>query len=242
MASSMPPTFWGRLWSAGLIAGAGFLSAAPYLDYVSRIGLGLGRAGRRALGPFSEDRVMSDLASIALEVTIASLVGVFFSERYGLVGKGDLKSVKRAWAWILIAGPLLALGGYLVFGRVYAERAPGIFPTSLSWALVLMLKGAVFDEVVCRFGMMTIAMGVSRRFWTANVLQATFFTVVGLKGMQLHGLAPDWGVFLFADLASAFVMHVLQGFVCARHGLLASIALHFMRELRLPLHFILSAL
>ena len=71
-------------------------------------------------------------------------------------------------------------------------------------------------------------------------LSGLFFTAVGLKSMHFFGLEGGASAFLVAGLVASCFVHLLEGLVYARYGLYASIALHFVLELKMVLHALLA--
>lgn len=230
---------WFQLRRAALVAGAAFASAAPHVYYVSRVAFG-DRLMASTRGLSGEDLIRADLSAMAVVCVIAALAGSLFARRYRLPGLGQVADLWRGRWVILGAGPIVMLVSYLAFGRAIAEAVPGYFPSSPSWALALTINGAVFDEVVERYGMMTICAGFSRHLAMANLIQATFFTlVVGMKTMSFFGLHAGWTFAFVAGIVAAFGRHLLQGLVYARFGLLTAMALHWIIDLQMLLHALL---
>jgi len=106
------------------------------------------------------------------------------------------------------------------------------------------VKGAVFDEVVARYGMMTLMVGVLRRPFAANVMQAIFFAAVGARALFFDGggQGPGLDLFTLAHLITPLAVALLAGHVYVRHGLLAAIALHAAVGLRYFAHALFSSL
>lgn len=233
------PVIWERLRRAGFVAGAAFLSAAPYVHYVTSVAFPE-RVQARFRSLSTAELVRFDLASIALVVVIAALVGSLLSERYGFAGLGDRARLRASLRWVLGLGPPVALLSYVFFGRELAARVPGYYPSGLGWAVLLVFKGAIFDEVVARYGMMTIFGGATRKVWAANLLQAIFFTAVGYKSMIFFGLEAGWSAVFAAGILSSFVVHLIQGLLYARFGLIAAALFHLILELKLVLHALLG--
>ncbi len=231
-------TIWIRLRIAALIAGASFLTAAPYVYYVSTVAFG-DRIRLRFRGLSTYEILRLDMFSIAIVVVLASLAGALFSERYQLRGIGDRSDLRRSRLMILGVGPVLMLVSYFAFGRALADAVPGYYPTSIVWASALVVKGAIFDEVVARYGMMTILRGVVQRTWLANVLQAVFFTAVGFKSMTFFGLEAGLSFAFLLGIGASFVIHLVEGALYANTGLFAACAFHFVLELKLVLHAVL---
>ena len=229
---------WRRLSYAAAIAALAFAAAVPYIVYLTRVAFPE-RVREHFVGLDPDEVLRADLGAIFVLVAIASIVGSLFAERYRLRGIGGLDDL-RAARWLLAAAPVLLLVSYFAFGRVMAERIPGTFPATLGWAFVATAKNAVFDEVVARFGMMTIVAGLAPRTWQANVLQAVFFTALVFKGLGFFGLAASWDVPFVASLVMTFAMHLYFCHLYARYGLLAAVVAHAIVDLEYPLHVALS--
>jgi hypothetical protein len=229
---------WERLRTAALVAGAAFLSVAPYTYYLSTLAFSDGKR-RGPIAMSEEELLRADLTYMALIVVIAGLVGTFASERYGLAGLGDKLRVKQAWPFAVLA---LVFGTvfYFIFGRRVALVVPAYYPTELGWALAMMIKAAVFDEVVQRHGMMTIVSGVARRPWIANVLTAIFFTAIGLRSMAFFGVEIGFEPIFFGRIVASIAIHLVLGHVYARYGLFASCSVHLALEVEKLIHVAIS--
>lgn len=230
-----------RLRRAGWVAGAAYLVQAPYLVYLTRVAYPDVLAKRvPALG--AEELLRLELLRIAVLVVLAALVGAFLSVRNGLPDLGDRSQLRGAAPWIGGAA-LLSILSHAVVGSQVAAALPGQYPCELRWALVTMLKGAVFDEVIARYGMMTIVMGVVRRVALANVLQATFFAGVGARALffDAGGAGPGLDALTLASVGTSWLVNLACGHVYARHGLYAAIGVHLAIGLRFPAHALTAA-
>ena len=229
---------WQALGTSALVAAGAIVGIAPYVYYVSRVAFA-GQIARYAPERAPADLVRGELLSIGFVVLVAALVGTLFARRYGLAGLGDRTLLLRGRK-LLLAAPLLGVASYLLFGRAIAARVPGYYPSSLGWALGHALKGALFDEVVARFGMMTILCGIVRHPVVANVLQAAFFTTLALLGLSFFGLRPGASALFLWSLGATFVTHLLLGAVYARLGLGVAMLFHLGLGIQYPLHVLLQ--
>ncbi len=225
---------------AGLVAGAAYLVQAPYLVYLTRVAYPEALE-RRFPSMSTEDLLAAELVRIAVTVVLAALVGAFFSERNGLPGLGTRAGVRAAWPWIGGAGALALISHGLVGSQV-AAQLPGQYPGELHWAVVALAKGAVFDEVIARYGMMTIVMGVVRRAHLANLLTAIFFAGVGARALFFEGsgAGPGLDALTLASLATSLLVNLAAGHLYAKHGLYAAMALHAAVGLRFVAHALRS--
>ena len=116
------------------------------------------------------------------------------------------------------------------------------------------IKGAVFDEVVARFGVMTICCGIlgvrrrsvssafdgrspmGRRIWIANGIQAIFFTGLGWTSLHFFGVSPSLQYWFIASLVASFGIHLLLGTIYARYGLIAAMLFHLGLGLKFIVH------
>jgi len=232
---------WQALGTAAVVAMAALLGVTPYVYYLSRVGFAHLLA-RQAASRAPAELIQAELLSIGFVVLVAALVGTLAARRYGLAGIGDRAMLRQARNLLVFAAPALGVLSYLLFGRVMAARVPGIYPSSFGWAMGHAVKGALFDEVVARYGMMTILCGVVRRPLAANVLQAVFFTVLALLGLSFFGLHPSLSLFFVTSVAATFATHLVQGAVFARYGLGAAMIFHLGLGIQYPLHVVLTTL
>jgi hypothetical protein len=230
---------WRAFLEAGVVAGLAFAALVPYLYYLTRIAFA--DALKQRFGNTSTEQLLRvDLVLIGIALIICSLVGSLLARRYRLPGLGSMAAVRRALPYIVPGGALLSAGTYLFFGRHLARRVPGYYPASLGWALLVMVKGAFFDETIARFGMMTIFSGVVRHLWLANLLQAAFLTFITTRSLPFFGIAVDWNPFLVASVGSSVVVHLAHGWTYGRFGLLSAAALHLLVDSKYALHALIG--
>ncbi len=228
---------WERFSQSAALSAVALLAVAPHIYYLGAVAH-TERLLARYPGLTLEEIFKFDLMKVGILIVISSLVGFFFSQRNGLPGLGSLRSALKPW-WLLAAAPVLGAFLYLTVGRAIAQRMPGLYPVSVFWALVVLLKGAVFDELVARFGMMTLVSGVTRRPWIAILLQAVFFTAIAVKDLGIWGVSGASALF-WASIATTFVVHLVYGGLYARRGLLCAMFFHGLVDLRFVAHALFS--
>lgn len=228
MSPKASELIWARLRVAGLLAGAAFLSAAPYVHFLGT-DLVAERLAARFPGVSMGEAVHVDLRLMAVLVVMSALAGTFFSARYRLGGVGGLTEIVVARRWVA-GGAVAAVAWALLLAPSLRAALPGYLPETFPRALAHLAKGVVFEEVVARFGLMTVVAGAVPRAWMANVVQAVFFTAVGIEGLAFFGFGPS-PVF-GASIAFSFALHLVLGGVYARYGLLAAMAVHAAVDVR----------
>jgi hypothetical protein len=164
---------------------------------------------------------------------LCSLVGFLYSDRLRLPGFGHFNDL---FIWLpggLAVGTFLTPFSYLLFDREMLRLTPGIYPNSWEWAVATVVGGAVAQEVIVRFGLLTIGVyllqwiGYHRHPWPAIAVISTG----GAGGVILFIAKFD----LFQNLPVPHILtallfaFVLQWIFCEtylRKGLVATICIH----------------
>ena len=115
-------------------------------------------AGQLQLLALGQSIVIFGLASVC------SLVGFLYSDRLSLPGMGR-KEAFPAWLGIgLLAGLAFAYPSWWISDRGLLRTAPGLEPSAWQVSLARMLGEALTQEVIARFGLLTIGVYLLRRF------------------------------------------------------------------------------
>ena len=106
-------------------------------------------------------------------------------------------------------------------------------------ALTIPLRATAFEEIVCRFGMLVIAFRLLRSVPLAILFSSLFNTALGLRAAVFVGfpLAFDW--LILAVVAGKFSLACFFGYFFCQKGLLATVSLRFLMELK---HVVLAVL
>jgi len=140
----------------------------------------------------------------------------------------------------------LALGlaftpvSYFVVDREIIQCAPRVFSRHWPWALGNMLGGAMTQEVIARFGLLTIGVYLFRRLgfmghpWPAIGL----VSLIGCAGSYVFLLKFDLAQEFFTSqialgLATAFFLQWIFCEVYVRKGFLAALCIHFGLNIKL---------
>lgn len=165
----------------------------------------------------------------------SALAGRFFSLRYGLAGLGSWSALKKdlpritGLALILIPVFLYALD------PVIFNHHRLLYPRELWAAAAVTLKSSVFEEVVLRYGVITILAGLIRRPVLAVILGTLFATMLGVRSGVVVGIQPGISFQFFLMLVVSFGLNLFYGFLYSRRGLYTSMAAHLLIDLKYPL-------
>ena len=171
---------------------------------------------------------------------LCALVGFLYSEPLKMPAFG---SPRHFLTWLPLG---LALGlaftpvSYFVVDREIIQCAPRVFSRHWPWALGNMLGGAMTQEVIARFGLLTIGVYLFRRLgfmghpWPAIGL----VSLIGCAGSYVFLLKFDLAQEFFTSqialgLATAFFLQWIFCEVYVRKGFLAALCIHFGLNIKL---------
>ena len=227
-----PASSASRLRDAALLGLLTCLFVYTYFLYLTKVGF-----PERVAESIPPDRIgqflLFQLVRVLLVCLICAAVGVFLSRRDGLAGVGDLQSIGRSLPWVLGAAAIGVPAALLLFDRPFRAVAPGFYPEHLTWALAVAFSAAFAEEIIARFGLMTIFMGLFRRFHRANLAQAAFASLLAARSFHLAGQALGLNYLTFMGVGISLVGSLFLGWIYYRFGILAAILAHLLLELRI---------
>jgi len=209
-----------------------FLFVYTYFIYLVRVGFA--EKISRDVSPERMNRFLLAQLIVMLAVClICSAVGFFFSRRYGLAGLGDFQSLKKSLPWIFGIVAVGAPAAFFLYDRSFHVLAPGYYPTKWTWALAVAFSTAFSGEIIARFGMMTIFMGIFRNFKLANIAQSLFVTALAIRSLYLADHPFGLNYITMIGLVFSFAGSLAAGWIYYRYGILSVILCHFLFELRI---------
>ena len=165
---------------------------------------------------------------------LCALVGFLYADRLKLPGFGKHSDVMFLLPVGLVLGLAFTPVWYFAFDREIFLIIPEIYPASMAWALASMMGVAISQEVIVRFGLLTIVLyfldrwGFEGHPWPAIAIISTFGSFGAYLFMVKFNLAELLSSYQIAILLiSAFFLQ--WGFceVYLRKGLLAAFYIHF---------------
>jgi len=178
---------------------------------------------------------------------LCSLVGFMYAKRLKLPGFGKLSDVKFWLPVGLMAGLVFAPVSYFMIDKKLLAMMPDLLPSPWYQALGWMAGSTLGQEVIARFGLMTIGVylldwvGFSGRPWPAIVVVSVFGALSSFIFLQRLGIINIMGpVFLATSVGFSFLFQALLSWVYIKKGLVASMCLHFGVLLRLLVYSVIS--
>jgi hypothetical protein len=174
---------------------------------------------------------------------LCSLVGFMYAGRLALPGLGWGRDFRKWW---LVAGALGAVSipvSYFALDRDLLVKFPEFFPRPWPLAAIHVVGGALGQEVIARFGLITIVVYLLRwrgsrgHPWPATVIVSAFMTTAEflyLTWTDIGARLEPWQLGVYLGMQLAF--QVFQSEVYLRGGLLAAIAVHLALGLRLVVY------
>ena len=174
---------------------------------------------------------------------LCALVGFLYSESLQLPEFGRPGFFLSWLPMGLILGLVFTPVSYFVIDRDIMRLVPRVFPRDWPWALGNMLGGAITQEVIARFGLLTIGIYLFRRLgfkghpWPAIALVSLFGCAGTYIFLLKFNLAQE---FVFSQIAIGLTMaFFLQWAFCevyVRKGFLATSCIHFGLNIKLFLY------
>lgn len=173
-----------------------------------------------------------DVVLVFISLMIAAASGFAWSDGKKVVGFESVEALKRNLKTVLILGVVLAVGTAFLLDKWLVGSFRKLYPQSPVVALTIPLRAAFYEEVICRFGILAIVFRLTRSVAASVWVSAVFNAAIGLKSAVFVGfpIGVDWrtaGIVAAKILVSAFF-----GYFYCRKGLMATISLRFIMELK----------
>jgi hypothetical protein len=174
---------------------------------------------------------------------LCCLVGFMYAHRLSLPGLGWDPGLKK-WGPLALALGIAAMPVfYFALDRSLVARLPEFFPRPWYLALLQAAGSALEQEVMARFGLVTIGVyllrwrGFRGHAWPAGLIVSVFMPLAEflyISRLAFSAVFLGWQLAVYLGLS--FVFQWVQAEVYLRKGLVAALAVHFGLGLRLVLY------
>lgn len=172
------------------------------------------------------------LTILFLLLFLSSMIGLTFSKRYSLPGFGDFKKFLKSIPLLIVAGGVMIALSFIFFDRFYFEISPLSYPAQYKYLVSFPFKGALTDEIIVRFGLTTIAVGLLRSKGAGVVLVSALSAFFIIKYNQFVGIVPEFEYLFVCQLFVAFISNLIFGYLYVKHGLYYAMGLKFVFGLK----------
>ena len=150
---------------------------------------------------------------------LSAVVGFTFGKRYELPGLGTLQGYKKDLPWLLIIGAVLMMASYLFFDRYFYLLSPGAYHEEYIYLIAIPFKGAVTEELILRFGLVTIGVGICRNRYAGVVLVAIFATLLSIRYFTFIGVDIAFSYIFVVSVIITFLVNCILGYLFVTRGL-----------------------
>ncbi len=207
----------GTLIKSSLLALSATLLTIPYFYYLLFIN------PNEALKSGSSDPwilLLTQLFLLLIVCMLSAMVGLSFSERFGLPGLGDRKEFFRSIPLLIIIGMALVTLSYLLFDRFFQEISPSSYPKEIIYLILLPLKGAFTEEIILRLCLLTLSVGLLKSRIAGILLISALSSLFVLKYLPFMGIEVGMNRLLIIQLFLSFMVNVILGYLFVAKGLL----------------------
>jgi len=172
------------------------------------------------------------LAMIFAICMLSAIGGIMFTRRLNLPGIGDITRWRYELPYLMGGGLTLMVIAYLAFDRYFYSVSPESYPDLSLYMILLPIKGAFTDELILRFGLVTIGVGICRNRYGGAVLVAVFAAILSFKYLEFAGVPMEWNYICIMQLFLSFAVNLILGIVFVTRGLLSAMTVKLMVEMR----------
>ena len=215
----------GVLIKSSALAVSSTIVTIPYFYYMVFIVQGQGNFSEYASPWYF---LFAELFLLFIICFLSAMVGFSFYRRYDLPGFGDLSGFADALPLLLAWATVMVFLSYFLFDRYFMELSPVSYPKDKFYLIFFPFQGAFTDEIILRFCLVTISVGLFRNKWLGIVFVSVLASIFTLKYFNFIGVTLDFGFLLLAQLFLSFLSNLLLGYFFVTRGLIFSMALKFM--------------
>ena len=205
------------------------LFAAPYFHYlICEISLG----GRFPESVYFSAFLFTQLFILFILCLLSAMVGFSFSKRYELPGFGDRGRFIRAAPSLFLLGSAMTALSYFLFDRFFFEISPVSYPKDALYLVSFTLKGALTDEVILRFCLVTIGVGILQHKGAGVVLAAVVASLFPIKYYHFIGISPAVNYLFITQFLLSLAVNLFLGHLFVSRGLFYAMAFKFFFALK----------
>lgn len=172
--------------------------------------------------------LLTQLLLLFILTFLSAMVGFSFSSRYKLHGLGDPRALVSSLPLVVAGGAVITVLSYFFFDRFFFEISPASYPRDPLFLLSYPFKRAFTDEIILRFCLVTIAVGLFKSKSAGVVLVSAFAAIATVKYFHFIGLPVGLNAIFLTQLFIGFLANLLLGYLFVARGLLYSMSLGFI--------------
>jgi len=159
---------------------------------------------------------------------LSSIVGFSFSNRLELPGFGDKTGFVHSIPLLLALGAVMTVLSYFLFDRYFFKISPASYPKDVLYLLMYPFKAAFAEEVILRFCLVTLGVGIFRSKVAGVVLVSVLASIFTIKYFHFLGMGFRLNYLFITHLLLSFLANLFLGYLFVTRGLLYAMALNFL--------------
>jgi hypothetical protein len=172
--------------------------------------------------------LLTQLLLLFILTFLSAMVGFSFSNRYQLHGLGDPSALVSSLPLMVAGGAVITVLSYFFFDRSFFEISPVSYPRNPLFLLSYPFKRAFTDEIILRFCLVTIAVGLFKSKSVGVIFVSAFAAIATAKYFHFIGLPVGLNTIFLTQLFIGFLANLLLGYLFVARGLLYSMSLGFI--------------
>ncbi len=181
--------------------------------------------------PLQYEMLYAQTALLFIICLLCAMAGFSFSKRLGLPGFGTADGLP----YFLALGAMLLVLSFILFDRYFYPLAPWAYPKKVGYLLLIPFKEAVADELILRFGLVTIAVGIAQNRIIGVGLVSAFATMLSVKYFRFIGVDIEWSYVFIIHFILVFSINFILGYVYVTRGLIPAMAVKWTLGFRYAL-------
>lgn len=159
---------------------------------------------------------------------LSAVVGFTFGKRYILPGFGVFRSYIQDLPWLIAAGTGLLIISFVFFDRYFFNLSPGSYPKEYFYLMAIPFKGAVAEELILRFGLVTIGVGICKNRFAAVVLVSVFATLLSIRYFTFIGMDIAFSYIFIVQVILTLLVNCILGYLFVTRGLVYAMTIKFV--------------
>ena len=177
--------------------------------------------------------LIMELSLLFIVCLLSAIVGFTYSIKFQLPGFGDLRRFTETIPLLLLVGVVMGGLTYLIFDRHFFYISPASYPKDILYLVSCPFKVAFTNEVILRFCMVTLGVGISKNRLGGVILVSIFASILTMKYFRFLDLDYPFNYFFITQFFISFFGNFILGYLFVTRGLIYSMSLHFLFGTRL---------
>ncbi len=176
--------------------------------------------------------ILTQITILIFLLFLCSLIGFGYSRKYGFKGLGDLDTLKSDLRFIVPASIIIVPLLFFGFDNLLIREIPTLYPDNPFWGLTKAFMTSTTYELVSKFGLVTVIMGVFKNKHIAVFIPAVFFAVLVRGTFMDYGIDFGFNYLSLSAVSTTLLYGLASGYIYIYRGLLTVMCFKFLIDLK----------